>query len=777
MKIQTKLILGSSVLIVVAMLSISLILGVSANKQLTAALEETSTQNLIAIRNSSGQRIDVYFRQVKSQILSMSTAPNVVKAAKSFRFTFDYFIDSVKKFPDKQTQKSHLRDYYLNHYAKHYETINNGKTIDIDALINGLNDTTVALQYQYISNNPHPLGSKGQLEKINDFSSYSKIHAGIHKHMSEFANYFGFYDIFIVDPETGMVLYSVYKELDYATSLIDGPYANSGLGEAFRRGNELTDSKQVIMTDFSPYTPSYEAQASFMATPMFSRGKKIAVLIFQMPIEEINKITTGNQLWKANGLGETGETILVGNDKTARTNSRLLLEDRDAYYQAMEKTGVDSTVIQGVKSFGSNIGLHEFNNDVVDEALSGKIGVKRYTKYTGYDSIAAYMSIEVFGNKWALISEINYDEATSAAKKLASTLAGMAIWVSVAIVGMTIGLAWFFSRQIASPIIQTVQLFKNIAQGEGDLTVRLQQSSKDELGELARWFNTFIEQIQNIILKVRHEASGLEQTANEMTTVSKENIKGAEKQQKATEEVAESMRGMDSVVQDVSDSASLAEEATTKVSDVTKIGADVVNKTTDSIIKVSKDVKKATEIMIELDATSDEIGSVVGVINSIAEQTNLLALNAAIEAARAGEQGRGFAVVADEVRALASRTQESTLEINSIIEKLQQSSTDAVKAMNSGYEAVDVCVGDAEQARQSLEDIKLQIEGITEMNLRIASNSKEQTKTSHTITENISDIDVISKANFESAASVSKGSQNIITSTTTLSDLIGQFKV
>jgi methyl-accepting chemotaxis protein len=206
-------------------------------------------------------------------------------------------------------------------------------------------------------------------------------------------------------------------------------------------------------------------------------------------------------------------------------------------------------------------------------------------------------------------------------------------------------------------------------------------------------------------------------------------------------------------------------------------GSATVETTTEAIQKLAVNVEEAVTIIQALDATSENIGSVVGVINSIAEQTNLLALNAAIEAARAGEQGRGFAVVADEVRALASRTQESTLEINNIIEQLQKNANSAVGIMNNGHKAVVICVDEADKAKQSLQSISQQIKDITNMNLKIATSAEEQSAVGKTMNENISDIDALAAKNTNSADMVLSKSKDINEATNNLNSVISQFKL
>lgn len=777
MRIQTKLVIGASTLVTLALLFTSIIIGYMSATQSENTLIKATQKELTAVAGLTAGSVKAYFNTIKGQVQVMSASPSIIENTHALRQSYSGYSEDAQGLPNTRTQKQVVKDYYQNQFAKKYQSINNENT-DINTILGKLDDNSIALQYQYIAANSNPLGSKDALDEIKDTTLYSQTHAAMHPHIRNFLTHFGFYDIFIADIETGDIIYSVYKELDYATSLIHGPYANTAIADVFRKAARATDSEEVFLSDFAPYYPSYEAAASFVASPIYSGKEKIGVLIFQMPVDHLNNIMTHDGKWEENGFGKTGENIIVGQDKTLRSLSRNLVEDKAAFLDVLKKNNiVDTKTLQLIDQLDSNMLLQKIDNPAVNAALNGRKGVTSYTKYSGKAVMAAYEPIDLLGQQWVMIAEIDIDEATIAARKLVSNITWGAIVVSLIVIAIAVLSVIIFARSLVRPLHQTITIMADLADGDGDLTARLYSNSDDEIGILSRSFNTFIEKIQVLMVKVEVQSAILSSSSSVMAEASTDNREAASKQREATQAVSHSMSEMSIAAHEVAESASTAEQAASSASKSAMAGSATVETTTEAIQKLAVNVEEAVTIIQALDATSENIGSVVGVINSIAEQTNLLALNAAIEAARAGEQGRGFAVVADEVRALASRTQESTLEINNIIEQLQKNANSAVGIMNNGHKAVVICVDEADKAKQSLQSISQQIKDITNMNLKIATSAEEQSAVGKTMNENISDIDALAAKNTNSADMVLSKSKDINEATNNLNSVISQFKL
>lgn len=310
---------------------------------------------------------------------------------------------------------------------------------------------------------------------------------------------------------------------------------------------------------------------------------------------------------------------------------------------------------------------------------------------------------------------------------------------SLMLIGLVAGLlmAWLIGRSICKPLCEVVNALDDIAHGEGDLTRRLECRSRDEIGQLARAFNTFINKIQAL---VQHTASATGEVLQAVTetTESTRTISGMVlAQEKETEQVATAINQMSATISEVAGNAVSASQATRSATEEAATGRQTMEQTARSTQALHGEITNAAGIIGQVEKNSEGIGSVLDVIKGIAEQTNLLALNAAIEAARAGEQGRGFAVVADEVRNLANRTQESAGEIEEMIHNLQENTRQAVQAMEKGCSTAEENVQQANNARSSLEAINTAIETINDMNRQIALASEQQSAVSEEINRSI----------------------------------------
>jgi methyl-accepting chemotaxis protein len=290
---------------------------------------------------------------------------------------------------------------------------------------------------------------------------------------------------------------------------------------------------------------------------------------------------------------------------------------------------------------------------------------------------------------------------------------------------------------ITSGVARIIDSLKDIAQGEGDLTVRIKQDSNDELGELVSWFNMFVEKLQGTIGDVVNVISPLNNASSELTQLSAQTSVLSTQQRNDSEFISQAMADMLNSVVEEREKASSAAEAATEADKEAKEGYRVVQNTVKSITDLASEVERAGEVINKLESDTESVAGILDVIKGIAEQTNLLALNAAIEAARAGEQGRGFAVVADEVRTLASRTQESTLEIQKVIEQLQTAARSAVSVMDQGKEQARSSVELVNTTGEKLELISGQVTSITQMNNEISEAIEDQHNFANSIRDKI----------------------------------------
>ncbi len=335
--------------------------------------------------------------------------------------------------------------------------------------------------------------------------------------------------------------------------------------------------------------------------------------------------------------------------------------------------------------------------------------------------------------------------------------------------------AYLLTLSITKPIYKAVEVANKLA--GGDLTIEVGEVSKDETGILLSAIQNTARNLREMISIISNASTELASASEELATVTEKNAKGAVQQESETELVAVAMNEMTATVRDVADNASKAAEGATQADDKARFGQQVVEQTIAAINALTDSVNDSSEKLSGVELEVVNISSILDVIRGIADQTNLLALNAAIEAARAGEQGRGFAVVADEVRSLASRTQQSTQEIQQIIEKLQEGTKNTVAVMNNGKEQAVRCVEQANETHNALQDITEAIEVISDMNFQIASASEEQSSVSEGINENVINVKRIAEENAVGSKQMRSASIEIAQLAEKLKGLAVKFKV
>ncbi len=482
-----------------------LIIGVISYKKAKTSLEEESFNRLTAVREMKADQIEDYFSIIKDQITSFSQDPTVVEAMKSFKSGFNsYPLDA-----DFETKKTELSNYLKTEFLPKLNQ-NTSEKINLESeLCSSKNG--VLLQYNYIVNNPNPQGSKQNFIKAEDNTEYSNAHEKFHSFFKNFSQKFGYYDVFLVDNKSGNIVYTVFKEVDFATSLIDGPFKNTNLADAFKHSINGRDKKGVQFEDFKPYHPSYNSAASFIASPIVDNGVEIGVIIFQMPIDKINDIATSKGHWQNVGLGKSGETYIVGEDFKLRSQSRFFIEDSAGYFSMLKEIGIPSFTIAKMKNFNSTIGLQEVKTEGTTSAIQGKSDTKMFKDYRDISVLSSYKPLHIQGLNWVIMSEIDESEAF---EKVYSLQKQLLLFASILIV-LILGISYYVSKQITKPIKDLTFDARQLQKGNFD--VEIETNRKDEIGVLAMSFKKMQHSMKKLISELKHINQNLENKVQERT--------------------------------------------------------------------------------------------------------------------------------------------------------------------------------------------------------------------------------------------------------------------
>ena len=374
------------------------------------------------------------------------------------------------------------------------------------------------------------------------------------------------------------------------------------------------------------------------------------------------------------------------------------------------------------------------------------------------------------------VLEINSDISEQvAASKLTSAKIIFALLGTLLFIVMAI--YFVYKAVIARKLSVLDASINDLATGSSDLTLRLDDSGSDEISSLARGFNKFLENHRLFIKEIAESAQHLSNSSTEMTSITVQAKEDSLEQKNQIALVATAVNEMAATVQEVASNTATADESARKAREETLTGLQVVDENIRITNTLSKEIESAAGVIQAVKSDSESIGQVLDVIRGISEQTNLLALNAAIEAARAGEQGRGFAVVADEVRTLASRTQTSTVEIQEMIERLQKGSDKAVTVMDEGIETVGVSVKQATQTGDSLKTITDAVNNISDINIQIASAIEEQSIVAEEINKNVVMVDDLSQQGYDASSKIATANEQLSQLAENLSTLVSKFKL
>jgi len=610
---------------------------------------------------------------------------------------------------------------------------------EFDAGWNALPNPGRRLQTLYVSDSPYPVGERERLDDASDGSAYSAVHAARHPWFRALQQSRGYYDVFLFNTR-GDLVYSVFKEADYATNMTSGMYADTDLANAFR-GALTAQAGEVAFFDFRPYSPSLDAPASFIATPVVTAsGETVGVLAFQMPIDRMNAV-----MGSLTGLLQTGEAYLIGSDGIMRTEPRF--GDGDSILS-----------VQAPSAFN----VFTRSSDMM---------VIRDEDWRGEAVLAVGESMTFHGVQWGVVVTLTEAEALAAARR---TIVEVVI-LTLVVTALVSLLGFVMAQRSARPIARIADLTTAIGEGDLELDVPY-QSRSDEVGDVARALDGFK---QCAIAQKTQEAEHAEREAQSTATLRQERLNMADQFEQsvggivstvstAAEQLNMAARSLSAASEETASQsvtvAAAAEEATVNVETVASAAEEMsasvaeirrqAGESAQSAQTASEETRNSVGKVEALSEAAKRIGDVVTLIEEIAEQTNLLALNATIEAARAGEAGKGFAIVAQEVKTLASQTASATSEIADQINAIQSATADSAASISEVSRVI-------EAMRATSNSISAAVEEQSGATSEIAINVQEAAKGTRNVTESIASVNAAATESSTSSSQVLSASSQL----------------
>jgi methyl-accepting chemotaxis protein len=764
--IRSRMTLGSLALTLVPLiLSGAGLVYLSINRGGTA-LSDRTNQQLTAIGKSKEAEVTNYVDGLRRELLSMAVSPTIVNATAGLGA-------AAASAPTQLAlpigdARAAVRAYYIDAFGPEYDARNPGNTLDFGALADTLTDSAVALQYLYIVGNKQP--DRSLMLDAADTSDYSQIHKTLQPYTLALLAQSGFTDINIADT-AGNLVYTSAKKPDLGADLVNGSLKSTGMSEAVAKALQATEANYAWLSDYAAYYPAKGEVSTNLAVPIFSNGKVIGALVGQVQIATLSNIMTFNGKWTEVGMGTSGESYLIGRDRTSRSNSRFLVEDQPGFLKTMADAGLNKAMLTQIDATDSNVNTLVLNTVGANAALAGKTGLAEYPDYRNVPVLGYYAPISVLNQKWAMLTEIDVAEERLPVEGLKSELLkyGVPMVIALGLLGLIAALR--LTKSISAPIASLNEVVQRVSGGETE--ARVNSRAKDEIGDLSRAFDGLLddrvatfqnaarenETLNNSVIEIMMAVGQLAQrdltvkapvngdvtgavsdaintftsetaialsqvlgisnsvalASNRVKNRSDDVILVAQRSGLEAQSASRELEATAVAISEIAAQAKLADGVAAQAIAATQSAMDIVRHTVNGI-SVSRDQIRETEKRIKrLGERSQEISGIVGIIDQIAEKTSLLALNASMQAVAAGDAGRGFAVVADEVKRLAENARQATQQIAGLVSSIQTDSSETMRAMNQTIAQVVDISKLAEKA------------GVEMSNTRNATNTLAQT--------------------------------------------------
>ncbi len=464
----------------------------------TRAMLEQGNELATAVRQSKKQQVESFLNNLRDTFPVFGDNVAVVSATSQFRETFAQF--GRTRLADDRRRK--LEDFYRQEMIpKLAEKSSPGEHILFENLW-PRTDRSIEAQTLFIAENRFKLGERGRLIDHPVSNPYTLAHFAYHGWFRDVMQRLKLYDLMLVDADTGSLIYSVEKEADFGTSLLDGPYANTNVGRLFRR--VLSEHKKgfVALTDIEIYPPSLLAPSMFIATPVYANFKLTGVLIGQISVGELNRALNGNNTWNQDGLGDTGLVYIAGPGKLLRSDHRKFVESKDAFISTLKQIGVPDSVTEGILRSDSTILKLPANSEAAERALRGETGTLIGPNILGRRALQAYAPLNIPDLNWAIVSQRNTDEILASVNAFQRRMMVLACGLALA---TAVASMWLASRFLR-PVTRLIAGMESLRSGKVD--VKIEKLADDEFGALTDNFNKMAETIRKRDQRIAEKTSG-----------------------------------------------------------------------------------------------------------------------------------------------------------------------------------------------------------------------------------------------------------------------------
>ncbi len=735
LSIKLKLVLS----LILSGLIPSVVISILAYRESAESIRHELESKLVAIRESKSFEIEKMVETMRTQVKDLASSELVRESFFAFEDGHSKLLDD---YPDlaRADQKYTLESYYQANFLGQFREGSDTPVKESD-ILSSLDKRGQIMQDLFIKNNP----KQSRIEfQGSGQSSYILAHQKYHQSFVNYIENYGYYDVFFVSANTNAVIYTTFKELDFGANLDHELYRKTPLNEAYQLA--LKEPAAPHISHMNRYWPSFDAPAQFVSMAIKDGGKVVGALIYQIPVKKYDQILTAEFNWLTRGMGETGESYIVGNDFKMRSIARGLHSDKKSYLETLKSLGYSASDLKYIYKHNTPALIASIKDAETENAIKSEgASVFEHRDFLGNNVITAFSKLKIPGLDWYFVSEMDLAEAMIGINKLRNEMVLVATLSLIAIAVF----AFFLSGQLSSKIINISNLLKqgaervlsnsnNIAEGSNELS-----ATTNQLAASVQETSSSVDEISAMIERSSQSAAHASRLSQE--------------------------------------SAEMAMKGKASVNDV-RGAIGLIQKSNEDVVKESEENGRQVE---EINKIIQEISEKTKVINDIVFQTKLLSFNASVEAARAGEQGKGFAVVAEEVGSLASMSGKAANEIGTLLEsstlKVQsivESSKDKMsRVLDEANRNVEIGMTKSTQCEEILNQVLASFEQVNNSVKEIATSSKEQSIGVGEISKAVQEINSATQQNSQVAQDSSARAIELKSESDRLGDIVGDMEI